>query len=285
VRLVSGAALVFACAGKSISHGDDSSADDGYGNGGFANAGYGGKGGNINTGGKGGSPGKGGSSGKGGSPGQGGGPTTGGVGGTSGRGGTGNVGGDPGPAGAGGCGGRNVGSVYGTCAAPDQCISMRTPVSEYVRRNGNLTRPSSGDGGQGGEGGDSGEPSTNMATAWICRTEAVREGFLTFEYYMPEEGTQVPGFTLTTGDAPCQGSVIATGTLSEFAPPPRGWWSTQCIAVNDVELGPVVTVVVPRVNPPYPAVRNLRFVTGCECLRQVLRFDECGDYLSPQECF
>jgi hypothetical protein len=280
VRLVSGAALVYACAGKSLSNGDGDDNDNG--NGGFANAGYGGQDGSSA---RGGTLGRGGTTGKGGSPGKGGSSGRGGSAGTVGQGGTGNAGGEPGTAGVGGCGGRFVGSVFGTCSAPAQCISMANPAPTVVRRNA-LAEPE-GAGGQGGEGGDAGGSLSSAATARLCGAatdDDARDGYLAFDYLMPEEGTQLAGFTLTTGTVACQGSVIATGTLAEFSAPPRGWWSTQCIAVAGSELESFVTVVVPHVSAPYPSVRNLRFVSGCQCARQIQRFDTCGDDLSPQVC-
>jgi hypothetical protein len=282
VRLVSAAALVYACAGKSISNTED---DDDYGTGGVGNFGYGGKGGGISVGGKGGSLGKGGTTGKGGSG-------KGGAGGTLGKGGfsTGgsNVGGEPGTAGEPGCGGRFVGEYPGTCPANAACISMIHADPRFVARNELAAgAPGFGEGGIGGEGGAPSEEGEFMATSVICDNDAAREGFLSFEYYMPATGTPSPGFTLVTGDSICGGTlrVIATGTLSEFQPPPRGWWSTQCLRVTGNELSRVVGVALPRDIGPNSSVRNVRFVAACECPRQVRRFDTCGDYTTGQECY
>ena len=290
VRLVSAGVLVYACAGKSISstEGDD----DGIGVGGVGNAGYGGKGGSVSVGGKGGSPGQGGTLGKGGSgkggsgkggSGKGGSIPTGGKGGGVGTGGS-NVAGEPGAGGEPGCGGRFVGAYPNECPADAACISMLSPTPRFVRKNELIEF---GDGGLGGEGGASSDSREDLATSVICGSDAGQDGFLTFEYYMPANGTPYPGFTLLTGDTICGGtlSIIANGSLSEFQPPPLGWWSTQCVRVTGNELSRVVGVAVPHVIAPYPSVRNLRFVTDCECPRQVRRFDMCGDFTSDQECF
>jgi hypothetical protein len=286
VRLVSAATLVYACAGKSISSPED---DDGFGDGagGVGNAGYG-KGGGVSVGGKGGSPGKGGTAGKGGSG-------KGGVAGTIGTGGKGgfgtggsNVAGEPGVGGEPGCGGRYVGSYPGTCPADASCISMLNPTPRFVRRNEPAAGgPGFGDGGLGGEGGDSGDSGEFLDTSVICGNDDGQQGFLTFEYYMPATGTPYPGFTLLTGDEVCGGTlrILATGTLGEFQPPPRDWWTTQCVRVTGNELSRVVGITVPHLAAPYPSVRNLRFVSDCECPRQTLRFDTCGDSTSEQECF
>jgi len=282
VRFVSAATLVYACAGKSISNTED----DDNGAGGVGNTGYSGKGGGVSIGGKGGSsPGKGGTTGKGGSG-------KGGVAGTIGTGGKGgfgtggsNVAGEPGFGGA-GCGGRNVGTYSGICPESDMCISMLNPLPRYVRRNalaGGGTGPD--DGGLGGEGGDSSGSGVSIVTAMLCGDDAGREGFLTFDYYMPDDRTTVPSFTLLSGSGICSYplSIVAHGTLGGYETPPGGWWSTQCVRVTGDELASVVGIAANGVNV-FPSVRNLRFVTDCECSRQVRRYTTCGDFTSEPEC-
>lgn len=295
VKLVSAAALVHACAGKSITRGgdDDPPPDDGLGNGGFANAGYGGEGGT--TVGKGGSPGKGGGGTggttvpRGGTAGRGG---TSGFGGTSGRGGTsgfggtggdaGETGGGIGPGGSGGCPpSRNGSMASSSCNMTPGCISLQNPTSEIIRPNQIADDQSPG--GAGGEGGGWSEEAPYIASALNCSTPQ-GEGYLAFDYFYPENARDSPFFSLYSGRQLCSGYLIANGTFSDYSAPPRGTWSTQCFAISEDDMYGKVTIGVQSASRPWAHVRNVRYVSNCVCPRQITRFTTCGDIKSPDVC-
>jgi hypothetical protein len=287
-RFAVGAFVVYACAGKSISRSDG---DDVLPMGDEGTAGTGptiAVGGGI---GKGGSVGKGGTAGntigKGGSVGKGGTAGTSTTGGRGGGGGTGNVAGDDrGGAGAGGdeCGPRRAGGVDGNCTAPPGCISIVKPRLDQVARNETAQGGTGGGGGESGAAGDSGDDGADLTTAVLCSVPDGSVGFLAVDYFMPANGVGTPGFSLIGGTRACDGYTIGNVTFGDFAMPPRGTWTTQCVAVTATDLERTVTVGVPYVTPPYARVRNLRFVSSCACPRQITRYTTCGDITSPRIC-
>jgi hypothetical protein len=297
VKVVVGAFVVYACAGKSISHtGDDDdpppTADDDVidipGAGGGIAGGAGGTTGAAP--GRGGAPGAGGGiAGKGGTGGRGGTTSTGGSigkGGVSGRGGTTSTGGTGvgGESGFGGdgCGPSRTSSVRrASCSINPSCQSTAAPVSDQVTRN-ELADPSTGAGGEGGfagAGGDSGSGDEDMASALLCFLPENGSGFLAVDYYTGV--TASPGFTLLSGSTLCEGYEIGSATFNDYARPTLGTWTKQCLALTPEDLDASISVIT---HSPFNRVRNVRFVSGCACPRQITRYTTCGDVTSPRYC-
>lgn len=279
VRVVLGAFVVYSCAGKSISRtegtaADDDpppTADDGF-TGGRPGAGGSVIGGTTGVAGTttGGVSGRGGTAGTGGTAGRGG---VGGRGGSAGLGGTGNVAGDDfggdGPGGSDGCEPIRSGGVQATtCSQTPGCINPISPLPEHVERNELIGV--GGLGGAGGEGGGADDDGDTIASAVLC-SRPWGDGFLAFDYYMPEGGVADAQFTFFTGRQRCSGSMTGWSDFDDYALPPNGTWTTQCIAVREIELDNVATIGVTGAR-----VKNVRFVSSCECPRQFTRQTTCG---------
>lgn len=289
--------LVYACAGRSISRGggDDDNGDEppigvggsSPGAGGAFPVGGGGTAGSVIT--RGGTGGRGGTTGQGGTITRGG---TGGRGGTAGKGGRGGTGGIGGSniAGedSGGFGGSEdcvptrSGSMSSTqCSTNPTCISLDNPEPDLVGRNEPAEGAAGGAGGEGGAPDDYGE---GIASGVHC-TRPNGNGFLAFDYYTPPGGAANPGIALWAGNQLCSGYYIGSASFNDYSLPPPGSWTTQCIRVSDIDLiGSVVTVSTNGATRPEPRLKNVRFVDGCVCPREVIRYTTCGNITSGAEC-
>ena len=300
VKVVVGAFVVYACAGKSISHTDDNDDDppptadddddiDIPGAGGSIGRGGTPAAGGASTG-KGGAPGAGGSiAGRGGTGGRGGTTATGGKGGVGGRGGTSGTSGTAGTGvggesgfGGDGCGPSRTSSVRrASCSINPSCQSTARPYSDQVTRN-ELADPNTGAGGEGGwggAGGDSGNGDEDMASALLCFLPENSSGYLAVDYYTGV--TASPGFTLLSGSTLCEGYEIGSATFNDYARPTLGTWTKQCLALTPEDLDDSISVIT---HSPFNRVRNVRFVSGCSCPRQITRYTTCGDVTSPRYC-
>jgi hypothetical protein len=118
-----------------------------------------------------------------------------------------------------------------------------------------------------------------MASALLCFLPDCTSAYLAVDYYTAESGN--PGFAYLSGSVACQGYEIGSVTFNDYARPPEGLWTTQCLAVTESDLDDSVSVVT---YSPNNRVRNLRFVPSCDCPRQITRYTTCGDITSARYC-
>lgn len=284
IRLFAGAFVLNACAGKSISRTDTDATSSDDGSGGSRP----GAGGSIGTGARGGTEGRGGTAGVG--KGGGGGtiaPTGGksGVGGTAVVGGSGGVGGtnvagddSGGAAGDGnGCLPSRADYIAEGCTLVAGCISIDNPTNEHIARNAPAAN------GEGGEGGDWGTDPTFMEARRLCNAPD-RDGFIAVDLYIPNPNFSPPGIMLfdNPGTFSCGGHLIGMSNFSDYALPPLGTWTTQCLAVTPLDFDDFMVAISARSSEQ--RVRNVRFVSSCDCPRRIRRYTTCGDVDSPRVC-
>jgi hypothetical protein len=208
----------------------------------------------------------------------------------SGAGGTGAGGTGAGGTGAGGTGGSCVPvSLNATCYAFG-CPDIVWPISQYVTLNQLV-------GGFSDAGADSGATDAPPADGGPVDAAPVsRESGLVDRGFVPSTiGTPIcqgrglpnPAFLafdvvntlgaqpivgLYSGDQFCDGAQIGEVWLQNHQPPPLYIETTQCIRVPQPVSG---SLTLAGVNPG-THVRNTRFVSGCECVRQLTVNTNCG---------
>jgi hypothetical protein len=84
-----------------------------------------------------------------------------------------------------------------------------------------------------------------------------------------------PYFTVSlySGNQACGGASIGEVWLGDHDPPLPGVRSTQCVSVRADSLGEWLTVLGPEEGT---VVDNVRFVSGCDCVRRLKQWTTCG---------
>jgi hypothetical protein len=111
-----------------------------------------------------------------------------------------------------------------------------------------------------------------------------RNGFIAVDYFLPNPNFSPYGIMLfdNPGSFTCGGHLIGMSNFTDYAIPPLGTWTTQCLAVTPLDFDDFMVAISARDTSQ--RVRNVRFVTSCECPRRIRRYTTCGDVTSSLAC-
>jgi hypothetical protein len=169
------------------------------------------------------------------------------------------------------------------CGQADECIDRWSPSTEYIAKNQRVPGVLEDAGAAGIDGGEdagpppapgekppSGSAFVSFCTPFGAAESAAPSSYLAFDTFAP------PGFAafeLLASENGCFHSSLGQVWLSDYDPPPPNTWTTQCVEIDPWALGDSALLMADTAGA---LIKNMRFVSGCECPRVRKAHTNCG---------
>ena len=170
----------------------------------------------------------------------------------------------------------------GTCKSQSACVSPSAPERDDVQLNEPVEVAADGAPGSAGAGGESsaGETSSPVSVSLCPGGQLEAVALLALDYRMPDTLDGTPGFAVYTGDA-CSGMQLGEVWLNDYAAPPLGSLTTQCVYLPLTSLPSNISVHSLHAGGE---ATNLRFVSSCACQRELRTATSCGPSAPRRQC-